>query len=191
MGLVAREDGLNLIVFREQHWCHNERCGGIETYSGATVGMTTTYPAGSFGLDVKEADIELNAVRFEFATDSSKGAPEQARATPKPSVSLQATLVHEIGHVLGLRDACLAHTLSGAPDDNCPYLAKNSVMHAPAHLEQLSDVDRVELCALHGAPPTNPSSQTTEDVGAWWHATTLIAFGTLIAVALGVRHLSR
>jgi hypothetical protein len=66
------------------------------TFPIAAAAMTTVFPPNAGPGSVKEADIELNGVHFDWA----------AGGTGKPVARLQAVLVHEIGHALGLRDAC-------------------------------------------------------------------------------------
>jgi hypothetical protein len=111
--------------------------------------MTTTYPSGATGRDVKEADVELNAVRFWFALGDDRKAPAALETAAKRPASLHATLVHELGHALGLPDACASHTQSGAMRNaDCPQAARDSVMFAPAHLERPTSIDVDNLCAL-------------------------------------------
>lgn len=70
---TAEQDGQNIVVFRTERWCHNERCADGQAFPPLAVGMTTTYPLGSRGVDVKEADIELNTAHFGFRTATSSG----------------------------------------------------------------------------------------------------------------------
>ena len=109
----AAQDGQNLLVFRSHDWCHNDRCGAASTYPQRATGMTTTYPQGAMGRAVAEADVELNAVHFRLTAPE---VPDPATAGGKWDAPLESVLVHEIGHVLGLGDACLAgHRASGRP----------------------------------------------------------------------------
>src|SRR5215216_2272202 len=55
-------DGLNLVVMRSQRWCHNERCGPLGSFPLRAAAMTTQFPEGAEGSDVREGDIEINAI---------------------------------------------------------------------------------------------------------------------------------
>jgi hypothetical protein len=93
---LVTEDSVNAVIFRSQRWCHNERCGRDSTFPIRAAAMTTVFPRGAGPGLVREGDIELNGVHFDW----------QDGAGMKPQAPLQAVLVHEIGHVLGLRDEC-------------------------------------------------------------------------------------
>jgi hypothetical protein len=84
------------VIFRANRWCHNERCGKDSTFPIRVAAMTTVFPRGAGPGLVKEADIELNGVHFDWSTG----------AGTRPVAELATVLVHELGHALGLPDAC-------------------------------------------------------------------------------------
>ncbi len=102
--LVAH-DGVNLVVFRASAWCHNERCGGKATFPLRAAAMTTVFPGGALGVDVREGDIEINATHPAWLTNDRPDQP-----------NLRSVLLHELGHVLGFPD--LEPLPEGAPPDS-------------------------------------------------------------------------
>jgi hypothetical protein len=153
----ATEDGVNLVVLRRDEWCHNERCGTRTTFPTAALGMTTSYPEGASGLAVSEADVELNALGMQMIAD---GAPGLVKKTPVLSttggttISLETVLVHELGHVLGLKDACNAgHRVSGRPIlGDCSAAQRDRVMFAPARKVSPTAADLAEVRFLYPLP---------------------------------------
>jgi hypothetical protein len=122
---LAQEDGVNLIVLRWRNWCHNDRCGATRTYPLRAAGMTTVYPRGATGANVREGDIELNAVSTRWLSSETHDGP-----------SLDSVLLHEVGHILGFSDlGALPH---GAPLD--------SVMREGAVAQGLTHSDVRTLC---------------------------------------------
>lgn len=139
---IAAEDGTSLVAFRSDQWCHNSRCGHLDTFPSRAMAMTETHAAG-------EADIELNALNFRFTEAAANANPDE-RVVP-----LRAVLMHEIGHVVGLEDRCVAEggqgrhgAHAGVPDaDLCRAGEAASVMFAPALNLHLSPLDVAALCA--------------------------------------------
>jgi hypothetical protein len=151
---LAVEDGANVVLFRGDVWCHNEVCGNGTTFPYRALGMTTSYPEGA-GSAARESDIELNGPAL-FAVSTGHGVPK-----------LEVVVLHEIGHALGLEDACEAgHRMSGAPlRTACSAAERDRVMFAPSRRETLGDADVAELCRLYPmsaartvAPPERPLS---------------------------------
>jgi hypothetical protein len=157
---IAAEDGTSLIGFRSDQWCHNSRCGHLDTFPHNAMAMTETHPAGTRGAAIAEADIELNAVHFRFTDAAAKIDPAERE------VPLRAVLLHELGHAVGLEDRCVpeggrhgAH--SGIPDEDlCARGEAESVMFAPGLNLALSPLDVAALCAVHPAAgaPSNVSA---------------------------------
>jgi hypothetical protein len=127
---VVAEDGINSIVFRTGTWCHNERCGSTSTFPIRAAAMTTTYPPRSKSREVREADVEINAVHFDW------GAGANRRTAP-----LEAVLTHEIGHALGFSDVC--------GDGSCPDDEATSVMRSGRSDASLNGWDVERLCAAY------------------------------------------
>ncbi len=156
---VAARDATNLIVFRNEHWCHNESCEAGSEFPSLAAAMTTTYPAAARGRDVLEADIEINAVGYSFALGTAPHATLQV-GTESQVVPLQAILLHEIGHLIGLEDSCAQHSVSGVLRVvGCASDEQDSVMFSQATHTELTgrDAERVcELFPLEGATLAAP-----------------------------------
>ncbi len=119
------EDGVNLIIFRAESWCHNERCGGAGTFPLRAAAMTTTFPKGARGVDVREADVEINAVNGAWLARDDPSQP-----------NLGSVLLHEIGHILGFPD------LPPLPPD----VPLDTVMRQGSMAEGLTEVDVKAIC---------------------------------------------
>jgi hypothetical protein len=145
----ASQDGTNLIAVRGHTWCHNDRCGAQSTFPLRATAMTTTYPEGTVGRAVVEADVEINGSAFRF-TGPGHDPPPAGRGWAVP---LQPVLLHEIGHVLGLGDVCGATRMqSGRPlTSTCSSDDLQRVMFASGRQESLSPGDVAELCRIY--PP--------------------------------------
>jgi hypothetical protein len=153
---LTERDGANLFVFQGQQWCHNVQCGHMSTFPLRAMAMTTIYPEGARGVRVEEADVELNASSFEFTLGSASagGAPPSAgppTTAPKRKVALKNVLVHEMGHVLGLEDACHpAERPSGRPAlFACSNSEQNSAMATGAPLDRPTSDDLGTLCRMY------------------------------------------
>jgi hypothetical protein len=153
----ATEDGVNLVVLRRDEWCHNERCGTRTTFPLGALGMTTSYPEGASGIAVREADVELNGLRMEVIADGAPGLQKRTPVLSAPSgttVPLETVLVHELGHVLGLKDACNeGHRVSGRPIlGDCSSEQRERVMFAPARISTPTSADLDEARFLYPLP---------------------------------------
>lgn len=168
---VAADDEVNLIVFRNSAWCHNEDCTGNGHFPHGIYGMTQTYPLGSRGASVRGADIELNAVHYTYAS----GVPA-ASTSELPTMPLEAALLHEIGHAIGLEDACSRGAASCGPSD------KASAMYAPAKLTSLTTMDVQNVCSLYprNALPVEQRQSSPATLENGWLALWLAIGGLLI-----------
>lgn len=164
---IADEDGVNLIAFRRQTWCHNDRCGNTTTYPAGTLAMTTRYPEGAAGVQLREADIEIDARQLravsvdkalilegEQVHETRRGIWVVSQYADKDPVPLETILVHELGHVLGLDDACVTgHRASGRPIiRECSRKQRDRVMFATSRKLQPSSADLAEFAQLYPKP---------------------------------------
>ena len=97
---AAPNDGRNTITFVDSGW--------MELGFAADAAATTDVRYRSMGdgaVEITEADIYLNAERFDFASDEPAAGER----------SLRATLLHELGHFLGLLHPCEPDGADGAP----------------------------------------------------------------------------
>jgi hypothetical protein len=145
---LARDDGVNSIVFETQAWCPPDaqrkasRCYP-ENMMAATILRTGRPVAPNGETAIREVDILLNAVAFDW--------------TGADSSSLARVVGHEIGHALGLADACSANWVHSAANGRSCARAQasdRSSMMFPA-LEalpsriRLSGAERGFLCEVY------------------------------------------
>lgn len=110
-------------------------------------------------------------------------------------VPLEAVLVHEIGHLFGLKDRCeVDRQHDMRPTGRCDEDFASSVMHAPSKSLAPSAKDLEEACQLwerttHSdkALTVGREVQNNEDQGAWEVAGVLVGAGALATLACAVR----
>lgn len=112
-------DGTSLLRWRLPGACEDPDQADSEVCSAPNAAAVTTVyyvdrPGDARDGELLEADIELNAVNFQFSGD---GDPR--------GMDLQNTLSHELGHVMGLDHTCFT-LRGGAPpldsnNDRIPY----------------------------------------------------------------------
>ena len=107
-----REDLANEVLFHDREWCPPSAADSDACYDSTRHALTRVRPHLEPGHErdgeIREADIEVNGVAFEW---SSRG--EETR-----TLSLEAVFVHELGHALGLEHPCSdAHGASVRCDD--------------------------------------------------------------------------
>ncbi len=93
-------DNRNLIMFRHKTWCKqpfDPRDPGC--YPSEALAITSVFAEKKTGL-IKDADMEVNGVDFQWA-DVTAGGDAAMNAH-----DLQNTLTHEFGHVIGLDHTC-------------------------------------------------------------------------------------
>jgi hypothetical protein len=161
---LAVEDRTNLIVFRQQHWCHNERCGSKSTFPLGTLAITSNYPESASGKALREGDIEVDARQLHAVTNisdatgpingllrTSSGYWVLARQGDQTAIPLEVVLTHELGHVLGLKDACVGgYRVGGYPTlGHCSDEQRTSVMYADARQLKPTKADLAEVADLY------------------------------------------
>ena len=156
---ASREDGTSLVVFRTRRWCHNARCSSGRSFAAWMAAMTTVLPHPKRARGpIREADIELNAVHFDWDPNvhakatPSRPVTDQGGTRSKPTLPLRAVLIHELGHVLGFEDACAGVRAHSRPRlSGCPKPQRQSVMLASAERPDLTSYDIERLCAAYPA----------------------------------------
>jgi hypothetical protein len=178
-----------MIVLRQGLWCHNEACSHTSTFPIDTLAMTTAYPEGAQGAQVREADVEVNP-RMLHAVEPvffPKGTTLMAHATASGvwvfgppdthyPVPLEAVLMHELGHVMGLGDVCVSdHRASGVPVlGDCSTEQRESLMFPDAHQMRPTAADLEQLAQLY--PLHNVS---LGQIGPWL----LITLGAMLVTS--------
>ncbi len=151
--LTAARDGVSAVVPHLIAWCSDER--GRDCHDSLSPALTSTRFGARRGrgpAPIEEADIEINAVDYRWDDDLAQNGAD-----------LQMILTHEIGHALGLADACRMPGSPAASDDtgrpvldcfSSPAAVRQSVMwplgsRTDRARRQLSDEDRRAVCALY------------------------------------------
>lgn len=158
-------DGVNSVVFHRKRF----RKRGIDRpgycYDPRIAAMTTLHFDAS-GSRIEEADIELNAVKFDFS--ASQTGETRAR---RYRVELVQVLLHELGHVLGFGHVCTRghnrRSRGGKQVPDCaeiPARNRRSIMMpfwddiagpssvAASRISRLGATDRRRLCAAYPLP---------------------------------------
>ena len=93
-----RRDGVSVVLLRERGWCPDPPRDPEDCYDSERAGITHLYPSDPDApySEVREADVEINAVDFAWSVDGSAAGTR----------SLQALVNHELGHVLGIDHPC-------------------------------------------------------------------------------------
>jgi hypothetical protein len=95
-GARAIQDDRSIVVVRDKYWCPERALEREDCYDNRSAGLTHLYPrrvpGSAYDGELREADIEINDVHFQWGDDQS----------PQGEQKLLALMVHELGHVLGL-----------------------------------------------------------------------------------------
>jgi hypothetical protein len=118
----AKLDGTNLITFLSDRWGRTVN-GTFMPYSPEAPAQTII----TFGDDpsrpeyatILDADVELNNVNYHFGVAEMAGAcaPGTCPRGPGCVMDLQNTLVHELGHLMGLDHTCYDGVAPVRPKD--------------------------------------------------------------------------
>ena len=121
--LEAHYDGLNVIKFRTDRWCHPDDSQSKDVcYSKVAAAITTVFYVDQKGASndgaLLDTDVELNNIDFTFQV-VDPAAPLSMPARDGTSVAdFENTMVHELGHLQGLDHTCKdASTPSYEVDD--------------------------------------------------------------------------
>jgi hypothetical protein len=134
-GIEVGNDGVNLVIFREQActscgttngtptWCQPLDGGKQMCLDMKAAGITTLFFVNDTGSSrngqIVDADTQLNGVNFQIADNSG-----QSLGPSKPNQAvLQNTATHEAGHFLGLDHTCW--------DERSPHRMNNLGMLTP------------------------------------------------------------
>lgn len=166
MGTVDSEvgnDGKNLIKIRDTEWCRPAVDGNdMHCFSPQAAGITTLLFVDDASNDrngeLIDADVELNGVDFAISTNGQTLSDAGCQA------DLENTLVHELGHLLGLGHTCLGPADpprtdgDGNPVPLCSETTDARIVDATMYPFQvcgettkasLSDDDIAAICAIY------------------------------------------
>ncbi len=97
---AIRQDLVNEVLFHRREWCPPSAVDFEECYDRSLNASTRLRPrldaVGARDGEIQEADIEINGAAFRWSLDGKESG----------TLSLEAALVHELGHVLGLDHPC-------------------------------------------------------------------------------------
>jgi hypothetical protein len=107
----AQLDGISRMSFRREEWCKEPRGQADPCYDPFALAVTSVFARKVDG-EILDADVELNAVTFEWSDLNSH--PDLRNSNQ----DLQNTLTHEFGHFIGLDHTCtLSVSRVGQTDD--------------------------------------------------------------------------
>jgi hypothetical protein len=93
---AIREDLVNEVLFHRREWCPPSAADFEDCYDRSLNASTRLRQRNARDSQIQEADIEINGAAFRWSLDGKESG----------TLSLEAALVHELGHVLGLDHPC-------------------------------------------------------------------------------------
>jgi hypothetical protein len=115
---ALKRDGRSSVVVRQGSWCPDGARDTADCHAPDRAAVTHLYPndTGARHSELREADVEINAVYFRWTRDGDAS-----------SKSLRALVMHELGHVLGLDHPCEGGGGSGGPA--CTAAERSALMY--------------------------------------------------------------
>jgi hypothetical protein len=143
------EDGANVVVIRTGSWCPERALDPEDCYDPQRAGLTHLYPrlvpGDSRDGELREADLEINAVDFRWSLDGTRPGTR----------SLRALVVHELGHVLGLD-----HEHPGAPGYRESIMYPSPVEGGRPVVLKPGPAEVASLCEMHANGSQGPSRES-------------------------------
>lgn len=147
----VQPDGRNVLVVRARRWCPDLEQVGASCHDQRLHAVTQLrkQPPATRGSDARiaEADIELNAVHFDW-----RSSPDPRGRTAEDR--LRAVLVHELGHFLGLAHPCADGVRHGESCAGKSHLAMYPDPLAPGRSLVLKPTEE-ELAAVCSMYPSS------------------------------------
>lgn len=163
---VLPGDRRNVVIFRTKTWCLLEEDGTCHptdlNYSPEALALTTVNAGVTTGT-IRDVDIEVNAVRNEWADIVAH--PELATENVH---DLQNALTHEFGHLIGLEHTCFPAGIDlptpvdhegreipfcgpGAPAEVQETTMYNSAPRGESEKRTLAADDQLAVCSIYPA----------------------------------------